>query len=159
MSDYECPKLNVKLLWPSDAQVVALAGPGYLHAAYDANRGHMHLTDMFVPPTSRRQGIARALVTAVRDELIAIGGRHMSGDISTRPSADVMRRVLGHDAVISVVEGEYAPDDADYVPPAIARIAYDVTSSSPSLGQETVILEPVPEAFPPAQTFTFNESR
>jgi len=86
----------------------------------------MYLTDMYVPPKARRRGIARTLLCAARDQLIARGGTHMSGDLSTRPAVDAVRAALGHDAVHSVLEGEYVPGEPDYVPPAIGRIDYNV---------------------------------
>jgi hypothetical protein len=125
--------------WLSDSQLTIWHDGAYLNAPYDADTGSMYMTDMFVPSENRRQGIGRSLVRAAHGVLLERGGLHMAGDISTRPSADAIRSVLGHEAVISIVEGEYVPDDPDYVPPAVARVDYHVPQPD-ATGDSTVEL-------------------
>jgi hypothetical protein len=120
----QSPDIHVR--WPYDTQVIAeIDDGGYVHAEY-GNNGVMYVTDLYVPPEGRQQGQATALLTTMRDVLVARGGKCMVADITTRPCADTMRSVLGAEAVQSVLEGDYQPDDPEYVPPAIARLNYQV---------------------------------
>ncbi|HEV7454658.1 MAG TPA: GNAT family N-acetyltransferase [Candidatus Saccharimonadales bacterium] len=117
---------NIRVLWPRDDLVIAEIDRSYIRGTYHPDKRTLYLTDMFVPPVERRRGIATALVTTIRDALTAEGGRRMIGDISSTPCADVMRRVLGDEAVHSVVEGGYVFDDPDFVPPAMAILDYTI---------------------------------